>query len=331
MRRRRRNPSEIRIHGRRLEWSEEHHGYIDPLDSPPPRGQPAWPGGDSGPIYRIKHFKRRRFRPHRWRIPRHRHYRRYRFPTKRRNMRIGKIVACSIIFVAVIWGVVTYGSAAWDAIRTWITRTPPNYYKVAENYVSMNYHAPTGDKNIAKLFIFLNQIEFRDYEGDVFDCSEATAMLEWLLEGAGFNAVIATNVRQGTLNLYGHSWVLVALDDGNTVAIEATSLTQNYYAPPGIIEAPDGRYREYSSDYLMFLDWKEMYPPYLYDYDPNITFEEWKQQYLIQFLMIGIPSREGYYNPTETFNSIGDAVPVSEYDWWNALPYNSTYPFSEWR
>jgi hypothetical protein len=208
-----------------------------------------------------------------------------------------------------------------------------NYYDAARNYVSMNY-APVGEKNIANLVAFLDQIEFRDYEESVFDCSEASSMLEWLLEGAGFSASIASNDSY----IFGHTWVLVTLDTGDIVAIEATQLTLNNYAPPGIIEAPDGRFREYTYEYKMFLEWKERYPPDLYAYDPNITFEEWKQQYLMPIFQFGIPSRETYYDPPKIYDSPADAMagsgyvytPKSEWDWWNASPYNSMGPFNEW-
>ncbi len=168
--------------------------------------------------------------------------------------------------------------------------------------------------------------------GDVFDCSETSAMLEWLLEGAGFNASIAS-----TSGTFGHSWVLVTLANGDVVAIESTTLTQNYYAPPGIIEKPEGHFREYTYEYRMFLDWKEEYPPSLYNYDPNITFEKWKEEYLLPTIQpIGIPSRSTYYNPPKIYSSPEDAmkgaviIPKSEWDWWNTAPYNSMTPFSSW-
>jgi hypothetical protein len=174
---------------------------------------------------------------------------------------------------------------------------PPNYYNAARNYVAANYN-PTGEKNIVNLVAFLNQIQLRDYAKDVFDCSESSAMLEWLLEGAGFNASIASNPSYTN----GHTWVLVTLIDGETVAIESTSLTANYYASPGIIEAPDGRFGEYAHEHLQ---------------SP------------------GIPTRETYYNPPKKYTSLEDALkdPIisnSELDWWNASPYNSLEPFSEW-
>jgi len=214
---------------------------------------------------------------------------------------------------------------------------PPYYYDTARDYVTANYTL-VGEKNIRSLVAFLDQIKLREYEESVFDCSEASAMLEWLLEGAGFNASIASIGG----SIFGHSWVLVTLDEGNVVAIEATSLTQNYYAPPGIVEAPDGRYREYTYEYREFLEWKRKYPPNLYVYDPNITFEEWKEKYLIKILPLGIPTPETYYNPPEIYASPEDAMkgcvlgssryvlPKSEWDWWNAYPYSTISPFSEW-
>lgn len=218
-----------------------------------------------------------------------------------------------------------------------VTILPPNYYEIAENYVIGNY-AFVGEEDIGNLFSFLDQLQFPEYSGNYFDCSEASAMLEWLLEGAGFNASIATNVTSAYV-IGGHTWVLVTLNNGDVVAIESTSLTQNYYAPPGIIEAPNGQFREYTYDYRLFLEWKEKYPPSLYAYDPNITFDEWKRQYLMQPIQqIGIPTREGYYNPPKTYNSPEEAItvhdgyfiPKTEFDWWNVSPYSNMEPFSGW-
>lgn len=255
-------------------------------------------------------------------------------------------VVVVVVAVAIVWGTVTIGPVIWERIQEFLSGTqvetlPPDYYGAARNYVTANY-VPVGEKNVGDLASFLDQIELRDYVEDIFDCSEATSMLEWLLEGAGFSVSIAS--KSSYVSILSHTWVLVTLDSGDFVAIEATSLTQNYYAPPGIIEAPDGRFREYTYGYKMFLEWKKEYPPSSYDYDPNITFEEWEEEYLTQSLLqsIGIPSHETYYNPPKIYASPEDATkpqshdgvsyyhPISEWDWWNAPPYNAMDPFASW-
>jgi hypothetical protein len=108
---------------------------------------------------------------------------------------------------------------------------PPNYYGAAENYVLSKYGA-VNNRTIGDLENFLMRIDpFPVARDDVFDCSEASARLEWLLEGAGFDASIAwKQLPQG-----GHTWVIVYLPDtdnvplwyrdiiqGNSVSVEAT-------------------------------------------------------------------------------------------------------------
>ncbi len=216
-----------------------------------------------------------------------------------------------------------------------LERTPIGYYDAAKSYVSSHYHLDTG-KTIDDLASFLNQIELHSYVEDLFDCSESSCMLEWLLEGAGYETEIANT---SFSELFPHMWVLVKLDNRHDVAIEATSLTiGGYYAPPGIVDTSDGQYTTYTSDYLMFLQWKEQYPPDIYDYDPNITFEEWQKQYLMWVPSLGIPSVETYYNPPNIYSNLEELtanqwnyyIPISECDWWNVAPYNSIEPFSTW-
>jgi uncharacterized integral membrane protein len=85
---------------------------------------------------------------------------------------------------------------------------PPNYYDVARNYVRANYTLPRG-RTERDLIAFLNQVRLREYERGVFDCSEASAMLEWLLEGAGFEALMAYDIaNDGSA----HMWVLVKVN-----------------------------------------------------------------------------------------------------------------------
>jgi len=130
---------------------------------------------------------------------------------------------------------------------------------------------------------------FPAYSMNVFDCSESSALLEWLLEGAGFDASIAVSSFYET---FPHTWVIVNLSDGKSVNIEATYFAQNYYNPPSIVSG-----------------WQPL----------------------------GFGSGVNYDNPAEVFDSPIDAtkrlivyIEKSEWDWWNAAPYNNLEPFSEW-
>lgn len=73
---------------------------------------------------------------------------------------------------------------------------------------------------------FLN-FEFElpvNYEINVFDCSESSAYLEWMLEKYGFDTQIAVGRAPFDKSVY-HAWVLVSTDDDYITAIEATILT----------------------------------------------------------------------------------------------------------
>ncbi len=67
----------------------------------------------------------------------------------------------------------------------------------------------------------------RGYEESVFDCSESSAYLEWALENAGFNAVIAVGRTPWDTTSGRHAWVIAYTADYR-VAIEATTLTGEY-------------------------------------------------------------------------------------------------------
>jgi hypothetical protein len=116
-----------------------------------------------------------------------------------------------------------------------VLRRPDYYYSFAEEYVNYRYIIPE-EHTIDDLSAFLNRLEFPVYRLDEFDCSDSSAMLEWLLEGAGFEAFIVKSDA--------HMWVQVETSDG-LVAIEATNLcVGGGYSPPGIVEKTDGSYRE---------------------------------------------------------------------------------------
>ena len=164
----------------------------------------------------------------------------------------------------------------------------------------------------------MNQIKLPPYKRDVFDCTDTSSIVEWLLEGAGFKATLASNSELGEWVLNSHMWVLVRLDNGRNVAIEATYLSEdsNYY-PPGIIEAPNGDFEYYS--FKSYYDRRH----------PN--------RYLLDS-----PKKFNYYSPVSTYNS--PQTPIegkivegtrhymkeSEFDWWNVAPYIDIKPFSKW-
>ena len=85
----------------------------------------------------------------------------------------------------------------------------------------------------------------RDYELNVFDCSESAAYLEWALENAGFWAEIVVGPDPSGEAGIDHAWVIAYTSDYK-VAIEATALTtKDRYASlswgraPGVIYGED--------------------------------------------------------------------------------------------
>ena len=206
-----------------------------------------------------------------------------------------------------------------------VLRRPSYYYSFAENYVDEHYNIPDG-KTVEDLAGFLQQVKFPMYSLNDFDCSDASALLEWLLEGAGFEAYIV----RGDF----HMWVQAETSSG-LVALESTNL-------PGIVEKPDGSFREYSIKYLYFLEWKEKYPADKYGYDPDITYEEWLEEYYVESIVPGTPTLSGYYQTNNRYFSpfklyIGETTgnvilysDEAEFDWWNTPQFTELYPFMYW-
>lgn len=98
----------------------------------------------------------------------------------------------------------------------------------------------------------------RDYELNVFDCSESAAYVEWALENAGFDAEIVVGKNPSDPTTGNHAWIIAHTIDYK-VAIEATGLTsKNKYAylswgrVPGVI---------YGNDSLI-PEWKNYYDDY---------------------------------------------------------------------
>ena len=216
------------------------------------------------------------------------------------------------------------------------------YYLVAELYVNENYDVPS-EKNIEGLSMLLEQIRLPEYEVNKFDCSDCSAMIEWLVEGAGFEAHIVHNHGWGEIVAGPHAWVHVETLDG-LVAVEATALTAGHDLPrTGIVSKPDGKFLEYSTLYKRYEQWMEDYPSHIYDYPSNLSFDDWCDDYLIPVVQqTGIPSNAGYYSEKYRFDSpkvLTEGITVSdvhyyqeysELDWWNHPLYNNKNPFQYW-
>jgi hypothetical protein len=179
---------------------------------------------------------------------------------------------------------------------------PVGYYRNAEKFVSQNFHVPV-QKNVEDLTYFLSQIPLREYELDKFDCSESSAFVEWLCEGAGFHALIATGyARDPYLGIpQRHAWVVVKLPCGDMVPIEATTLTipsrsdkfAPYYDPPSIYETPDDLIK---GEYLLSeFDWWTV-PPF----DKMGAFESWRLIPPAIWNLIELPDRLTGYRVTSS-------------------------------
>ena len=154
---------------------------------------------------------------------------------------------------------------------------PVNYYGSARTFVTQNFTVPE-EKNVQSLTNFLNQVYLREYATDKFDCSEASAFVEWLCEGAGFHAMIATDYARdpntGLSQL--HAWVLVEIR-GEIIPIEATTLTipdpndnfVSYYDPLSRYESPDDVVK--GECLLSEFDWWTVSP-----YDKMGAFDGWQ-------------------------------------------------------
>lgn len=130
------------------------------------------------------------------------------------------------------------------------------YENVPHSYYSTNmfkHHTNTWDE----LSRFLTS-EFklpRDYELNVFDCSESSAYVEWALENAGFNAEIVVGHTPWDPTSGRHAWVIAYTTDYQ-VAIEATALTGEYNwaylfmgRVPGVVYGEDELIRGWENYY----------------------------------------------------------------------------------
>lgn len=203
---------------------------------------------------------------------------------------------------------------------------PLGYYaKASEIYDS----PPTHDIQALYSILMSDACKMPDYKFDAFDCSNASARLEWVLEGHGFRTRLYMS------DFPPHMWVMAELDGGSWIAIESTLLTSSNYFPPGIIEGPNGEYREYSYLYQIYRD-------YIGGLDPEIyllpkSYDDFLRNYLEKPIFNPLADLN-YYSGDEFYDYLGDAVkgtgffyyPITEFDWWNVSPYNSMEPFNEW-
>ena len=174
-------------------------------------------------------------------------------------------------------------------------------------------YSDPGVHDIRNLSTILNSTVLPVCYGRDSDDSEASSYLEWYLEGHGFRTYIA---RSDALN---KMWVIVELDDGSRVAVEPMFLCAEDYSPPGIIDSPDGRFRNFS------VTWKEYIKG---------EFEGSYSQFLKRY--------EYYYKPPKIFENPGQAMGIAssikypgwikikrdELDLWNSEPFSTMDPFS---
>lgn len=201
------------------------------------------------------------------------------------------ILGITIFFMPSINEKKSQDNGAPISSQEWLT----NYYDAAVDYVSKNYQIQPGE-NLDILISFLNQIKLRNYEENIFEGSEASAMLEWLLEGAGFNAKIAISSY-----VFKEDWIIVKLPNGDNYAIEPLCLTDNFYHPPGIMLKENA-----------IFEWDNQYA------HPTITLE----------FCIMWPKPINYYDPYILLPDSFVLILTPYYDWWNAPPYNEMEPFS---
>jgi hypothetical protein len=208
-----------------------------------------------------------------------------------------------------------------------MNKFPKNYYEVADGM-----YPDVKVRDIRTLYIILKNIKLPAYKEEYYDCSEASAQLEWILEGYGFKAYIAESPNpppgDSLLNA-GHMWVIVELDNGDLVAIESTYLTKNHYHPPGIIMGNNRKYLEYSYLYQMYLDYLNKYSNGNYILPKN--FDDFIGHYLNPPIDDNyLNALSGYYyNPSKLYDNpeeyvLGERhgdiiyyIPISQFDWWN--------------
>lgn len=203
---------------------------------------------------------------------------------------------------------------------------PKNYYKISDKL-----YPDVKNKDINSLYTVLLKIELPPYTKD-YDCSEASAQLEWILEGYGFKSYLATSPYPppGSNGTNGHMWVIVKSDNGELIAIESTLLTKNNYHPPGIIMKKHEKYLNYSYLYHDYITYKCKYSHRNF-YEVPKNFTDFIENYYIPSITeckIELMAHY-YYNPPILCDSPEDYVsgikkgnelyyiPITQFDWWN--------------
>jgi len=194
---------------------------------------------------------------------------------------------------------------------------PKRYYKIARKMCKN----PPKAHNIKTLRKTLMEIKLPKYRWRKFNCSKCSVCLDWYLKGAGFRTYLVSSRR------FNHMWLLVHLDDGKKVAVEATLLTENFYNPPGIIDEKErhSNSRNYTS------------PPSLGGSLLGTVLS------IMTFILgCGISvgtkycilpmKKKEYFKYHRMFKSIYNAS--NHYrrglDWWRAPSYRNRHPFSKW-
>ncbi|AKG90698.1 hypothetical protein GAH_02032 [Geoglobus ahangari] len=217
---------------------------------------------------------------------------------------IGKLVKVTVFLIAIVLaGLFGYYYASGVAYL------PQDYYLAAKN-ISPNVSV----HDISTLAAVLSNVSVSCGE-DGLNGGEVAAYLEWYLEGAGFDTYIA---RSEVLN---RMWLIVELDSGDRVAVEPEMLCKGSYIPPGIIDRPDGAYRNYSSTLRIYAE-----------ENPEISYEKFIANYSYYYR----PPRL-YENPGQMISFVNylkypgwKKVGIDEVDWWNSKPFSEIEPFSRW-
>ncbi|MBA7505094.1 hypothetical protein ES706_03757 [subsurface metagenome] len=130
--------------------------------------------------------------------------------------------------------------------------------RILTNDIPEHYYPASECQSTPDLERFVSGLVLpREIEADVFDCSESSAFVEWALEGAGFDARIATGHAFRGPSEVNHAWVIVYTTDGSRVAIEATNLTIVHGDIPGICAYYHPEF-EYSDIYEAIRDTKNL-------------------------------------------------------------------------
>lgn len=237
------------------------------------------------------------------------------------DKKIAKIMAGMLVLVLVSCFLVYPAPMIFKKLEEIWNPLPTNYYDVARE----TYGGTVSTHDIRSLYRVLMSEACRmpSYDFFTFNCSTASSRLEWVLEGHGFHTKLCISDR------FSHTWVMVELEDGSWVAVESTLLTAGNYYPPGIIEGPNGRYREYSYLYQMYRDYLRQYGSGWYILPTS--YEDFIQNYLVKPAYSPLEGLN-YYSEGKSYESPAEAIRANYrgFDWWNVTPYNTMEPFRSW-